>query len=103
MKNNNYYLRKIANNTGSEISKMKNDLYYLKRIAQNLGNNVTGKLKNRNHYLKLISESTEDYGDSIALIADEDIILTGDEVDFRVRVKVDGEYVQGRTVYFYRR
>lgn len=104
MKNNNYYLRKIANNTGSEISKMKNELYYLRLIASNVGATVTGKLKNRNAYLKMIEEHTRDYQskDDIAmLIGDKDIIQIGDKYNPMVVVAVDGKVAVDERVDFY--
>ena len=104
MKNNNYYLRKITNNTGGNESKMKNDLYYLRQIASNVGASVTGKLKNRNVYLRLIAEHTEDYQsrDDIAiLIGDKSIIQTGDKFNPMVVVALDKQVASDERVDFY--
>lgn len=101
MKNNNYYYRQIANNTGSDISKMKNDIYYLRAIASNLGIDVSGKLKTRNHYLKLISEHTENYDDRIALLCDKSIIQKDEVVNIDTVVIVDGKLVEDARVDFY--
>lgn len=104
MKNRNYYLRIIANNTGSNESKMKNDLYYLKKIASNVGADVTGKLKNRIAYLRLIAENTEDYeskDDMAIMLSDKDIIQTGDKVGIMTVVAIDGKVAKNKKVDFY--
>lgn len=104
MKTNNYYLREIAKNTGSEISTMKNDVFYLRDIASNVGATVTGNVKNRNTYLKIIAEHTENYqslDDYIALICNEDIVQKDSIVGCKARVIIDGEVAVGETVNFY--
>lgn len=102
IKNTNYYYRSIANNTGSNISEMKNDVYYLRAIASNLGIDVSGKIKTRNHYLKLISEHTENYDDHIVLLVpDEHIIQKDDVVDMTAVVVVDGKFAENERIDFY--
>lgn len=104
MKTNNYYLRKIANNTGSEISKMKNDVFYLREIASNTGASVTGKIKNRNAYLKIIAENTENYeslDDYLVLICDDDIVQKDGKLTCRARLTLNGKSASGIEVKFY--
>ena len=103
MKTNNYYLRRIANNTGSQVSKMRNELYYLRQIASNTGASVTGKLKNKNYYLRLIAENTVDIlkKSYVAVISDKNIIQKDDTASIQAVVMVDDEKVVNETVYFY--
>ena len=105
MKNRNYYLRRIANNTGSNVSKMKNELYLLKQIASNVGADVTGKLKNRNVYLRQIEENTRDFQHLddylVMLLFDKKIIQIGDELDIKTIAIVDGKLEAGHRVDFY--
>ena len=103
MRTNNYYLRRIANNTGSQVSKMRNELYYLRQIASNTGASVTGKLKNKNHYLRLIAENTVDIlkKSYITVISDKNIIQKNDNTSIKAVVTIDDERVVDETVYFY--
>ena len=105
MKNSNYYLKKITNNTGGNESKMKNELYLLKQIASNVGADVTGKLKNRNVYLRQIEENTRDFQHLddylIMLLFDKKIIQIGDSLELKVLSVVDGKLEAGHRVDFY--
>lgn len=101
MKSDNYYLRQIAKNTGSEVSKMKNNVLLLKQIAYNLGADVSGKLKTANQYLKLISEKIAFLNDKIVVSSDKDIIQVDEVAELQAEVTIDGEKAVGETVSFY--
>ena len=91
MKNSNYYLHEIAENTANtELPKMKNEIAYLKKIAENLGATIPTGLKNRNVYLRLIEEFTRNYKSNIIPCGDT-IVATGETVDCKVLVIKDGK------------
>ena len=124
MKSNNNYLRTINKNFGDEVDSRKPDNYYLKHIAENTGSDDLSGHRPNNYYLKEIAENTEDMDiaeltatiqelreevEDLTFIANNEIILFGDKnliqlndtVDLTAYCKADGEKVVGGTVYFY--
>ena len=124
MKSNNNYLRTINKNFGDEVDSRKPDNYYLKHIAENTGSDDLSGHRPNNYYLKQIAENTEDMDiaeltatiqelreevEDLTFIANNEIILFGDKnliqlndtVDLTAYCKADGEKVVGGTVYFY--
>ena len=59
MKSNNSYLKKIVNNTGSNMSNKSNNIY-LREIAKNTGSDVGEKHHSDNYYLGKIASNTFD-------------------------------------------
>ena len=124
MKSNNNYLRTINKNFGDEVDSRKPDNYYLKHIAENTGSDDLSGHRPNNYYLKQIAENTEDMDiaeltatiqelreevEDLTFIANNEIVLFGDKnliqlndtVDLTAYCKADGEKVVGGTVYFY--
>ena len=124
MKSNNNYLRTINKNFGDEVDSRKPDNYYLKHIAENTGSDDLSGHRPNNYYLKQIAENTEDMDiaemtatiqelrkevEDLTFIANNEIVIFGDKnliqlndtVDLTAYCKADGEKVVGRTVYFY--
>lgn len=124
MKSNNNYLRTINKNFGDEVDSRKPDNYYLKHIAENTGSDDLSGHRPNNYYLKQIAENTEDMDiaeltatiqelreevEDLTFIANNEIIVFGDKnliqlndtVDLTAYCKADGEKVVGGTVYFY--
>lgn len=124
MKSNNNYLRTINKNFGDEVDSRKPDNYYLKHIAENTGSDDLSGHRPNNYYLKQIAENTEDMDiaeltatiqelrkevEDLTFIANNEIVIFGDKnliqlndtVDLTAYCKADGEKVVGGTVYFY--
>ena len=124
MKSNNNYLRTINKNFGDEVDSRKPDNYYLKHIAENTGSDDLNGHRPNNYYLKQIAENTEDMDiaemtatiqelrkevEDLTFIANNEIVIFGDKnliqlndtVDLTAYCKADGEKVVGGTVYFY--
>ena len=124
MKSNNNYLRTINKNFGDEVDSRKPDNYYLKHIAENTGSDDLSGHRPNNYYLKQIAENTEDMDiagltatirelrqevEELTIKANNEVIILGgksiiqkDEVvDVSVYCKVDGDKAVNETVYFY--
>ena len=124
MKSNNNYLRTINKNFGDEVDSRKPDNYYLKHIAENTGSDDLSGHRPNNYYLKQIAENTEDMDiaeltatiqelreevEDLTFIANNEVVIFGDKnliqlndtVDLTAYCKADGEKVVGGTVYFY--
>ena len=124
MKSNNNYLRTINKNFGDEVDSRKPDNYYLKHIAENTGSDDLSGHRPNNYYLKQIAENTEDMdiaeltatiqelreevedltfiaNNEIVIFSDKNLIQLNDTVDLTAYCKADGEKVVGGTVYFY--
>ena len=104
MKNNNYYLKSIANKTGSELSKMKNKISYLRSIANNTGSSITD-LKNENYLLREIDSNISSIvfkgSNHISCIGDKDLMTVGDNLTVKAQVVLDDANASGKTVNFY--
>ena len=123
-KNNNQYLESINENFGGQVDSRKPDNYYLKHIAENTGSDDLNGHRPNNYYLKQIAENTEDMDiaemtatirelrkevEDLTFIANNEIVIFGDKnliqlndtVDLTAYCKADGEKVVGGTVYFY--
>ena len=116
LKPNNQLLRQIAENTGSEdIEKNKSNNYYLKQIATNT-ENTSSSLNEANATIaqqaQLILELEGDVdslenslnyalNNSVALLAESDIIQTGETCILKAIVKTNGEKSVNTDVYFY--
>lgn len=57
MKSNNVYLKEIANNTGSDITKRHSDNYYLHRIADNTANGGGGSGNGNTETMKNVAKA----------------------------------------------
>ena len=124
MKSNNQYLKSINENFGGQVDSRKPDNYYLKHIAENTGSDDLNGHRPNNYYLKQIAENTEDMDiaemtatiqelrkevEDLTFIANNEIVIFGDKnliqlndtVDLTAYCKADGEKVVGGTVYFY--
>ena len=124
MKSNNNYLRTINKNFGDEVDSRKPDNYYLKHIAENTGSDDLNGHRPNNYYLKQIAENTEDMDiaeltatirelrqevEELTIKANNEVIMLGgksiiqkDEVvDVSVYCKVDGDKAVNETIYFY--
>lgn len=124
MKSNNQYLKSINENFGDEVDSRKPDNYYLKHIAENTGSDDLNSHRPNNYYLKQIAENTEDMDiagltatirelrqevEDLTIKANNEIILFGeksliqkDEIaNVSAYCKVDGNKMVDGTIYFF--
>ena len=124
MKSNNQYLESINKNFGGQVDSRKPDNYYLKHIAENTGSDDLNGHRPNNYYLKQIAENTEDMDiagltatirelrqevEDLTIKANNEIILFGeksliqkDEIaNVSAYCKVDGNKMVDGTIYFF--
>ena len=124
MKSNNQYLKSINENFGGQVDSRKPDNYYLKHIAENTGSDDLNGHRPNNYYLKQIAENTEDMDiagltatirelrqevEDLTIKANNEIILFGeksliqkDEIaNISAYCKVDGNKMVDGTIYFF--
>ena len=123
-KNNNQYLESINENFGGQVDSRKPDNYYLKHIAENTGSDDLNGHRPNNYYLKQIAENTEDMDiagltatirelrqevEDLTIKANNEIILFGEKsliqkdesANVSAYCKVDGNKMVDGTIYFF--
>lgn len=124
MKSNNQYLKSINENFGDEVDSRKPDNYYLKHIAENTGSDDLNSHRPNNYYLKQIAENTEDMDiagltatirelrqevEELTIKANNEVIMLGgksiiqkdESANVSAYCKVDGNKMVGGTIYFF--
>ena len=124
MKSNNQYLESINENFGGQVDSRKPDNYYLKHIAENTGSDDLNSHRPNNYYLKQIAENTEDMDiagltatirelrqevEELTIKANNEVIMLGgksiiqkdESANVSAYCKVDGNKMVGGTIYFF--
>ena len=124
MKSNNQYLESINENFGGQVDSRKPDNYYLKHIAENTGSDDLNGHRPNNYYLRQIAENTEDMDiaeltatiselrqevEDLTIKANNEIILFGEKsliqknenANISAYCKVDGNKMVDGTIYFF--
>ena len=124
MKSNNQYLKSINENFGGQVDSRKPDNYYLKHIAENTGSDDLNSHRPNNYYLKQIAENTEDMDiagltatirelrqevEELTIKANNEVIMLGgksiiqkdESANVSAYCKLDGNKMVDGTIYFF--